>query len=287
MLDRKTWQQDLARQARKLGVAVYENSKITPERLSRMQTDYDWILDASGAPSVTSRIHQFSNEYFREYLLAYQLVLAGDFSALWPRIKVAFFPNMTADYQPAYYWIFPKDAGHANVGAVCTVQGALSQNRLDLKKLLADAMRAEGLMDAVVLEKGGGIGSSRMLPNLVCDNIMLIGDAAGLTSALHGGGIDMACLSGVLAVAAVSEGRKGVDGYTGKLKDYLSERNALEAVTIRKMRRLSFEKFDRLLRGITAKSKSIRLMTGLSHPDMLYTTLKWFGTKKEIPGWPV
>jgi len=71
-----------------------------------------------------------------------------------------------------------------------------------------------------------------------------------------------------------------VDGYAGKLKDYLSERNALEEVTIRKMRRLSFEGFDRLLRGVTAKSRRTRLMTGLSHPDMLYTTLKWFGDKK-------
>jgi len=287
MLDRKTWQQDLAWQARKRGAAVHENSKITVARLGLLQKEYDWVLDASGAPSVTSRLYRFSDAYFREYLLAHQLVLAGDFSALWPRIKVAFFPDMPAEFQPAYYWVFPKDAGHANVGVVCTVRGALNKDRLDWKKLLADALYAEGLIDAPVLERGGGIGATRMLPDLVYDNIIMIGDAAGLTSALHGGGIDMACLSGVLAVTAVSEGRKGVDGYAGKLKDYLRERNALEEVTIRKMRRLSFEGFDRLLRGVTAKSRRTRLMTGLCHPDMLYTTLKWFGTKKEIPDWPV
>ena len=287
MLDRKTWQQDLAKQARDLGVTVYENSKITPGRLALLQKGYDWILDASGAPSVTSRRYQFSNEYFREYLLAHQLVLAGDFSMLWPRIKVAFFPNLPAEFQPAYYWVFPKDERRANVGVVCTVRGALNKDRLDLKKLLTDALRNEGLTDAVVLERGGGIGATRMLPRLVYDNIIMIGDAAGLTSALHGGGIDMACLSGVLAVRAVNRGQSGVAGYERKLKDYLSERKALEEVTIRKMRRLSFERFDRLLGGITAKSRRTRLMTGLCHPDMLYTTLKWFGTKKEIPDWPV
>jgi digeranylgeranylglycerophospholipid reductase len=252
-----------------------------------MQKEYDWILDASGAPSVTSRLYQFSVEYFREYLLAHQLVLASDFSELWPRIKVSFFPNLPTEFQPAYYWVFPKDERRANVGVVCTVRGALNKDRLDLKRLLADALRAEDLSDAVVLERGGGIGPTRMLPRLVYDNIILIGDAAGLTSALHGGGIDMACLSGVLAVTAVRAGQKGVNGYAAKLQDYLRERNALEAVTIRKMRQLSFEGFDRLLRGVTAKSKRTRLMTGLCHPDMFYTTLKWFGTKKETPVWPV
>jgi hypothetical protein len=58
-------------------------------------------------------------------------------------------------------------------------------------------------------------------------------------------------------------------------------------VTIRKMREMSFDQFDTLLRGVTSKSKFVRLKTGLRHLDMLRTTLKWFGTKKEIPDWPV
>ena len=136
---------------------IHENAKITRTRLRQMQKEYDWILDASGAPSMTSRLYQFSDEYFKEYLLAHQLVLAGDFSALWPRIKVAFFPNLPAEFQPAYAWVFPKDAGRANVGVVCTVRGALSKDRLDLKKLLADVLRTEGLADAAVLERGSGI----------------------------------------------------------------------------------------------------------------------------------
>lgn len=136
-------------------------------------------------------------------------------------------------------------------------------------------------------KRGGGIATGRMPARLVYDNILLAGDAAGLTSALHGGGIDLACLSGVLAVSAVSDGQSGVDGYAGKLKDYLGERTALENVTIRKMRTMTFDEFDILLRGVTAKSNFTRLKTALRHPDMLYATLRWFGTKKKIPGWPV
>ena len=252
-----------------------------------MQKEYDWILDASGAPSVTSRLHQFEGDYFKEYLLAYQYVIRGDFQALWPRIKFAFFPDVPAQFQPAYTWVFPRDEQTANVGAVCTVRGKLNPDQLHLKKLLSNVLQAEGLANAVILEKGGGIAAGRILPRLVYDNILLAGDAAGLTSALHGGGIDLACLSGVLAVEAVSEGQSGVGAYAKKLKDYVKERNALEEVTIRKMRKLSFDQFDALLRGVTAKSKFTRLKTGLRHLDMLYTTLKWFKTKKEIPDWPV
>ena len=109
MLDRKTWQRDLAKQATARGVRLHENEKIGPDRLTRMKKEFDWVLDASGAPSVTSRLHGFTDEYFREYLLAYQVVLGGDFSALMPRIKFAFFARLPAEFQPAYYWVFPKD----------------------------------------------------------------------------------------------------------------------------------------------------------------------------------
>lgn len=287
MLDRKTWQQDLASRAKEGGVTVYENSKVTPERLCRMQKEYDWILDASGAPSATSRLYHFTADYFREYLLAYQVVIESHFNELMPRIKFAFFDDIPGRFQPAYYWVFPKNDRCANVGAVFTLRGTLKKGDPDLRQMIQDVLRREGLTNAAIQERGGGIATSRMLPRLGYDNLLLVGDAAGLTSALHGGGIDLACLSGVLAVDAVSGGQGGVAGYERKLRAYLRQRNALEQVTIRKMRRLSFDQFDGLLAGVTAKSRLTRLKTGLKHFDMLWTTLRWFGTKKEMPDWPV
>ncbi len=287
MLDRKTWQQDLAAQARERGVVIHENAGVTRARLSGMQKEYDWILDASGAPSITSRLYGFSGDYFQEYLLAHQVVLAGDFSALMPRLKFVFLSNLPAEFQPAYFWIFPKDASRANVGVVCTVRGTLGRDRLDMRELLDGVLRREGLAGAAVLERGGGIAAGSMLPRLVYENVLLVGDAAGLTSPLHGGGIDMACLSGVLAVEAVSDGQSGITQYTEKLQHYMKEKQALEKVTIRKMRALSFAQYDRLLQGVTAPGRFTRLKTALCHLDMFYATLKWFGTKKKIPDWPV
>jgi digeranylgeranylglycerophospholipid reductase len=287
MLDRRTWQQNLAACAVSRGVNLHEHTKVTPERLQQMTKEYDWIIDASGAPSVTSRLNHFSDDYFKEYLLAHQVVLAGDFSALWPRIKIAFLPDMPADYQPAYAWIFPKDENLANVGVVCTVQGTLRKDKLDLKKLLLQTINKEGLDGAQVLERGSGMAVAGMLPRLVYDNIILAGDAAGLTSPLHGGGIDMACLSGVLAAGAVINGGRAVAAYSQTLKHYTQEKLALEKVTIQKMKTLNFEQFDVLLRGITSRSWYVRGRTALQHLDMFYATLKWFGTKKSIPDWPV
>lgn len=287
MVDRRTWQQNLAARAQRLGVRIYEKVKITRERLQQMQKEYDWILDASGAPPVTSRLYHFSGDYFQEYLLSYQLMLAGNFGALSPRIKIACFPHLPARFQPAYYWIFPKDARRANVGVIVTSHGVLGRDSLDLKKMLADVLRAEGLADAPVLGKGGGVGSSRMLPRLVYGNIILIGDAAGLTSSLHGGGIDMACLSGVLAVDAVSRGHKGAARYRMKLSRYMQEKVELERVAVQKMRTLHFDDFDLLLRNITSPSLFVRFKTALRHLDMFYPTVKWFSVKKTKPDWPV
>jgi len=287
MLDRKTWQQGLAVQARERGVAIRENIRVTRERLQHMQKEYDWVLDASGAPSITSRLYGFADKYLQDYMLAHQVVLAHDFSALMPRITFAFFDHVPAEFQPAYYWIFPKDASRANVGVVCTVKKKLGRGKLDLKKLLAEVLQKEGLTGARILARGSGIAAGRMLPRLVYDNTLLVGDAAGLTSPLHGGGIDMACLSGVLAVEAIAEGQSGVACYAEKLKDYLKEKEALEKVTMRKMKKLSFDQYDKLLRGVTAPGRIARLKTALRHPDMFYVTVKWFGTKKNVPGWPV
>ncbi len=287
MVDRKTWQRGLARRARDMGASLHENTAVSPARLSAMQAEYDWVIDAGGAPCVTSRLHSFQAEYFREYLLAYQFVLEGDFSALMPRLKFAFLENIPTRFQPSYYWVFPKYAHTANVGVVCTVHGSLGRHDPNLKELLADVCRRENLQGFTIVEKGGGIAASRMVTRLVYGNILLAGDAAGLTSPLHGGGIDLACLSGVVAVEALWGGPREVARYGKKLKAFLRERKAVEDIAIRKMRSFSFDQFDRLLAGVTARGTPARLKTGLCHPDLLWATLRWFGTKKKPPAWPV
>lgn len=287
MLDRRIWQRELADTAKNIGAIIHENSKITLARLREMQKEYDWIIDASGAPSITSRAYNFSADYFKEFLLAHQIVLADDFSEINPRIKIGFFTDLPHDCQPAYYWIFPRDARRANVGVVCTVRGTLGKSKLDLKKVLATVLNAEGLEDGEIMKKGSGVIAAGQLTRLIYDNIILTGDAAGLASALHGGGIDMACLSGVLAVSAITGNQEGFTVYEKNLQEYLSEKLALENIAIRKMRTMKFDQFDKLLQEVTSPSRFIRLKASLCHPEMFYTTMRWFFRKKKIPAWPV
>lgn len=278
MMDRSTWQQDLARQAAALGVVLSEGRKISPEILKTLQNTYDWIIDASGAPSVTSRLYGFSRDYFPGALIAYQVVVAGDFSALTPAIKTVFLPHLPKEAMPGYAWIFPKGTTRANVGVVCT---AREDGRLevDLKGLLAEVLRQEGLHDRPIEQKGGGLIPGHMLPRLLYDNILLVGDAAGLASPLHGGGIDLACWSGILAVSALNEGEASVNSYRQRLANGLREKWALENLMVKKMRSLSFDDLDALFQAAALPKASIRAKATWRHPDLLYAAWKWLKSK--------
>ncbi|MDD5170187.1 MAG: NAD(P)/FAD-dependent oxidoreductase, partial [Syntrophales bacterium] len=228
----------------------------------------------------------FAREYCEEYMLAYQVLVHGDFSDLIPRIKVGFFSDMPAEALPGYYWIFPKDDHTANIGVVCTGRGPGGFG-MDLKALLKEVLEDEGLFGMSILKKGGGLIPARICSRLLHDNIILVGDAAGLTSALHGGGIDTACLSAILAVEAIVQGRQAVENYGPKLDGYLREKLAMERLLIEKMRTLNFEGFDDLLHAAAVRKPGIRTKVGLRHPDLLYAAWKWLVKKPQgLPQFP-
>lgn len=278
MVDRESWQQDLACQAVAMGVAVSEQRKVRSAHLREMQGSYDWIIDASGAPSVTSRCYGFSRDYLPGALIAYQTVLSGDFSELAPAVKAAFLSGLPKEAMPGYYWVFPKDRVRANIGVVCTADHH-GRTTVDLKGLLCEVLDREGLRGCPVVKEGGGLIPVRVLSRLVYDNILLVGDAAGLASPLHGGGIDTACLSGTLAVNALADGKEGPSRYRQQLLNYLQEKLDMEDLMIRKMQTLSFDQLDELFRAAAQKKASLRTKAALRHPDLLYAAWKWLKQK--------
>ena len=54
MIDRSTWQKSLANKAQALGVSIKVDFPIGKNQLTEMRDAYSYIIDASGAPSVTS-----------------------------------------------------------------------------------------------------------------------------------------------------------------------------------------------------------------------------------------
>jgi digeranylgeranylglycerophospholipid reductase len=280
MMDRAAWQRDLARQAIQGGVVLREGQRVAPRDIPRLCERYDGVIDGSGAPSVASRAFGFARSYLEGCLLAYQVVLEGDFSSLSPAIKAAFLPDLPHEVMPGYSWVFPRDEATANVGVGCFRPGN-GRFPVDLKGLLREVLRREGLAGAPVLRRGGGLIPGRVLPRLAYGNLLLVGDAAGLTSPLHGGGMDMACLSGALAVQALARGLSGTEGYRARLLDCIREKEAMEAVMIRKLRTLDFAGLDRLLKAAAVPDPLLRARAALEHGDLLLASWRWLRRRQE------
>ena len=103
MIDRACWQKGLAKQAISSGVELKENFKVKPQDLKTLKKEYDYIIDASGAPSVTSKANGFNRFYKNNSGKTVQRVVEGDFSHIGYCLKA----GLMSDFW-GYYWIFPK-----------------------------------------------------------------------------------------------------------------------------------------------------------------------------------
>ncbi|MDI3481723.1 MAG: digeranylgeranylglycerophospholipid reductase [Tepidanaerobacteraceae bacterium] len=260
MIDRSTWQKELAKRAEQKGVRIIENSPVLPEDMKNLKSKYDFVIDASGAPSVTSKLLGFLNFYRQNSGKTVQYLMEGDFSHLKNSIKVGFLPDFWG-----YYWIFPKggdESGRqtANVG----IGDFNPDSRSNLRKMLDDVLKKEGIDTAnyKIIKVIGGICPTRMLDRLAYDNIMLVGDAAGLTSPLHGGGIDMAVLSGMMCARTLPD---GPESYEKALRNLLYGRLNFEEMIARAWRKRTLEQVDKIL----ATAGTLGLHKLLAHPRLM------------------
>jgi len=238
MIDRATWQKKLAEQAENLGVKIREKSQISPKDLIKLKKEYDYIIDASGAPSVTSRLNGFSNFYKQHSGKTVQYTMEGDFSHIGNSLKVGLMPDFWG-----YYWIFPKTSNLANVGVgnFCSKEKDRLWDRLD------KVIKEEGLSGYKILKKIGGICPTAIPTSLVYDNILLVGDAAGLTSPLHGGGIDMAIVSAKEAVKSILS---DWTNYEQNLKSIIENKLKFEGLLVKVWRERNLDEMDKLISSI-------------------------------------
>ena len=221
MMDRSAWQESLARRALALGVSVEENSPITKHRLLDLLDSHRYIIDASGAPSVTSKAYGFVPVYLKNATILAQYVVEGDFGYLGKNtIKAAYEPQYIG-----YYYVFPKGENSANVGIGKFNIGQKGRPP-HLQRELDRIMRKEGLNDHRIHRRIAGFTPSTRVPMLIRDKILLAGDAAALCSPLHGGGMDMACISGRLAAELIAAHR--VSEYPSKLWQTVGRKLTME-----------------------------------------------------------
>lgn len=253
MIDRAYWQKKLAEEAEKSGVKIWENAPIEPEDLAKLKKDYDFIIDASGAPSVTSRLYGFTKFYKDNSGKTVQCTVEGDFSHISNSLKVGLMPDFWG-----YYWIFPKTKKVANVGV-----GNFNPNEKDrLWERLDRVLMKENLNGYKIRNKTGGICPTAIVDKLVFDNILLVGDAAGLTSPLHGGGIDMAIISAKEAVNSIAS---DWSKYDKTLRAVFDKKLKFEKLLVKIWRQRNLDEMDKLI-GNLAKYNIYQL---LSNPKLV------------------
>jgi len=100
-------------------------------------------------------------------------------------------------FNRGYGWIFSK-GDHANVGLGTEFYGKSIKTKPPLRKILDDFIKKELIVkDSDILFRGGGIVPlGGPISRTVKDNVLIVGDAAGMVYPSSGAGIDSAMIAG-------------------------------------------------------------------------------------------
>jgi digeranylgeranylglycerophospholipid reductase len=233
IIDRAEWQKGLAEEARRMGCVILERTPVSTGDLDALEKEFSWVVDASGATGPVRKEGALNGRF----ALTAQYTLSGDFSSLYGRVKAVVEPHYCG-----YYWIFPKSTKLANVGVGWFGK---RESGIRLHQELQRILKKEGLDNYTVLKKSGGPIPVRRRPRLVTGKTLIIGDAAGLASPLHGGGIDTACISGILAARAAAAGDP--DCYEHAIKKLLDTRLQLEQKVLDAWEKLDLDELNELM----------------------------------------
>ncbi|OGD78343.1 MAG: hypothetical protein A2Y64_04240 [Candidatus Coatesbacteria bacterium RBG_13_66_14] len=134
-----------------------------------------------------------------------------------------------------YAWCFPLGGGRANVGvAVDPSRGGFEGARLYLERFLARNMPGAGVVEL----SAGCIPAPSKPKRLVADGFLAVGDAAGHTEPLSGGGIANAIQGAELAAEVLSASLTTGDLSAGRLEAYARRWAATVGRSLRRYARL-------------------------------------------------
>jgi menaquinone-9 beta-reductase len=162
----------------------------------------------------------------------------------------------SSDFFPGYYWIFPAGEGTANIGIGMPAK-TLPPVEEHLRNLLQDRIRADAmprdrLSDSKISGKIVGWPLATYNPSLrlVGDNVILLGDAAGLINPINGEGIQYALLSARWAAPIVlnrlgsdSLSRQSLVGYEETVRRELGVDLAFARLIVRAISNRTFNPF--------------------------------------------
>jgi digeranylgeranylglycerophospholipid reductase len=201
-VDRQTFDLALAQQAQAAGAVLLTNTTVTQVKDNHVFTDKGEfsakvIVGADGPLSLVANCTGMRKP--RRLAVAIRCDVEGDFGDV---VKMYF-----GEAGPGgYAWIFPKK-NSANIGlGIQTNMTGMSLNELLKRFLEAHGMTIEQAKEVTVK----AIPVSGQVPQLVKENVLLVGDAAGHVMPCNGGGLPVAMICGRLAgwaiVAHITQG---------------------------------------------------------------------------------
>lgn len=202
MMDRVRFDRDLARKAASAGAEVYSGARLVKK------TDDGWVVNFGEQHRVFNPKVVIAADGARSAVagalglpqpdLLKGIQIEAPLSGSLDRTLIF----LSKDMVGGYGWLFPK-GNAANVG-LGVVPGS-PKTAAVLLNGLTEKLRDMKLIRTGILGKSGGmIPVSGLRPNLVIGNVILCGDAAGLTHPITGAGIPQAVFSGESAGAAAA-----------------------------------------------------------------------------------
>ncbi|SER87929.1 NAD(P)/FAD-dependent oxidoreductase [Natrinema salaciae] len=195
------------------GVEFRTGRSVSPNDYADIVDSYDYVVDASGQPSLTLKARGETLEYTGD-MVALNATVEGDFSAYanWPRI---FFEGYVG-----YAWAFPKSDSHANVG----IGWAGDRRPDDYFGALETAAERNSFpvpdrsdVNVATIPKGPSLDSARAYyPD---ENVFLVGDAAGIANRYQGEGICQGIRSAYLLATLIANGNESA--YPQELYDLM------------------------------------------------------------------
>jgi digeranylgeranylglycerophospholipid reductase len=182
------------------GVDVRDGTGVSKAEFHALCEDHDLVVDATGQPSLASKVDGRTNEYAGA-MTALNADVEGDFSTIYPDSRIVF------ENYLGYSWVFPKSETRANVGIgwaqdrqpdgyMAAFEAACERNDWPVPTR-EDA-------NVYTIPRGPSLDPARTwLPER---NVVRVGDAAGVANRFTGKGISQAIESSYLAAAHAGAG---------------------------------------------------------------------------------
>lgn len=199
IMDRNIVERQWAEQLAHDGVEINEGASITKSKFRSLASTHDLLVDATGQPSLTSKVTETTHEY-TGHMTALNTNVEGDFSNMYPKSRFV----LESDY--GYVWAFPKTSTRANVG-IMWWDPHLPKNYMAAFEAACERngwpIPTREQTNIAIIPEGPSLNPTRTYVSEY--NIVQVGDAAGIANRFSGKGMSQAIHSSYLMASLAAQ----------------------------------------------------------------------------------